>query len=157
MLRTFSSCVQMAEKQLLHACSFVQSWWPCCRSMNLTLWDTRLRDGNGHTKEAQNMFYAKINFAITRHVLMQTKLTTNATKVMQVLSGKLWNLTKTEQMIISSKHRKTCITKRWILCSSSNVIYRLLCCCLVIVIVTVIPTKCLHLLVTVWQLLLLVL
>jgi len=127
--------------------------------MNLTLWDTNLRDGNGHTnEEAQNTFYAKINFARTRHVLMQRKLTTNATNVAQVLSGKLWNLIKTQQMMISSKCRKTCITKKRILCSSSNVIYRLLCCCfVVIVIVTVIPIKCLHMLVTAWQMLLLVL
>jgi len=51
------------------------------------------------------MFYAKINFAKTRHVLMQRKLTTNAIKVTQVLSGKLWNLTKTEQMMMSSKQK----------------------------------------------------
>jgi hypothetical protein len=91
------------------------------------------------------MFYAKINFAKTRHALMQRKLITNATYIMQVISGKLWNLTETEHMMISSKRRKTCITKRWVLCSGSNVIYRLLyrCFVIVIVVVTVIPTKCL--------------
>jgi hypothetical protein len=100
--------------------------------------------------EPKNMFYAKFNSAKTIHVLMQRKLTINDTKIMKVLSGKLCNLTENDQMMIARKYRRNLHNKSRILCSSSNVIYRLLCCCcfVIIVIVTVIPTKCMHFLVT---------